>query len=125
MPVWIRAWSGCLHCCGSSRFPRTRPSPAIARPRRTILAVDITSLGFDAEVRPTGGHPAVIAKARGNRGDRPHALFYGHYDVQPVDPLSLWHRPPFEPVLTDHADGRQDHRGARRAGRQRPALDLH
>lgn len=71
------------------------------------LAVDITSLGFDAEVRPTGGHPAVIAKARGNRGDRPHALFYGHYDVQPVDPLSLWHRPPFEPVLTDHADGRK------------------
>ena len=70
------------------------------------LADDIETLGFNAEVRPTAGHPAIVAKANGNAG-RPHVLFYGHYDVQPVDPLNLWHRPPFEPVVTDHADGRK------------------
>ncbi|UZE47657.1 M20/M25/M40 family metallo-hydrolase [Rhodopseudomonas sp. P2A-2r] len=70
------------------------------------LAADIASLGFDAEVRPTAGHPAIVATAKGNTGTRPHILFYGHYDVQPVDPLNLWNRPPFEPVVTKHADGR-------------------
>ncbi|KIZ39121.1 MULTISPECIES: M20/M25/M40 family metallo-hydrolase [Rhodopseudomonas] len=71
------------------------------------LAADFTSLDFAAEVKPTAGHPAIVAKAKGNTGKRPHALFYGHYDVQPVDPLELWNRPPFEPVVTDHADGRK------------------
>jgi acetylornithine deacetylase/succinyl-diaminopimelate desuccinylase-like protein len=71
------------------------------------LAKDIATLGFKAEVRPTAGHPAIVAKANGSTDGRPHVLFYGHYDVQPVDPLNLWHRPPFEPVVTDHADGRK------------------
>src|ERR1700761_5134003 len=73
------------------------------------LARDIGSLGFATEVRPTAGHPAIVAKTNGSAKDngRPHVLFYGHYDVQPVDPLNLWHRPPFEPVVTDHADGRK------------------
>ena len=71
------------------------------------LAKDIASLGFETEVRPTAGHPAIVAKANGSADGRPHVLFYGHYDVQPVDPLNLWHRPPFEPVVTDHADGRK------------------
>ncbi|HEY0330419.1 MAG TPA: M20/M25/M40 family metallo-hydrolase [Rhodopseudomonas sp.] len=71
------------------------------------LAADIVTLGFTTEVRPTAGHPAVVARGNGNTGARPHALFYGHYDVQPVDPLNLWHRPPFEPVIADHADGRK------------------
>jgi acetylornithine deacetylase/succinyl-diaminopimelate desuccinylase-like protein len=75
------------------------------------LAKDIASLGFATEVRPTAGHPAIVAKSNGERNGkdaaRPHVLFYGHYDVQPVDPLNLWHRPPFEPVVTDHADGRK------------------
>jgi acetylornithine deacetylase/succinyl-diaminopimelate desuccinylase-like protein len=71
------------------------------------LAADIATLGFDTEVRPTAGHPAIVATAKGNTGGRPHALFYGHYDVQPVDPLNLWTLPPFEPVVTDHADGRK------------------
>src|SRR3984893_15777059 len=77
------------------------------------LAKDIATLGLATEVRPTAGHPAIVAKTnsngngQGNSGTRPHVLFYGHYDVQPVDPLNLWHRPPFEPVVTDHADGRK------------------
>ena len=61
------------------------------------LAKDIASFGFEAEVRPTAGHPAIVARnykanGKGHDGKRPHALFYGHYDVQPVDPLNLWHR---------------------------------
>src|SRR3954452_14607241 len=70
------------------------------------LAGDIATLGFATEVRPTAGHPAIVASLNGSGGGRPHVLFYGHYDVQPVDPLELWHRPPFEPAVTDHADGR-------------------
>jgi acetylornithine deacetylase/succinyl-diaminopimelate desuccinylase-like protein len=69
------------------------------------LAADIASIGFATDVRPTAGHPAIVGKSNGNSGA--HVLFYGHYDVQPVDPLDLWHRPPFEPVVTDHADGRK------------------
>jgi len=72
------------------------------------LAKDLASLGFASDVRPTAGHPAIVAKSNGNGGvARPHVLFYGHYDVQPVDPLNLWHRPPFEPVVSEHADGRK------------------
>ncbi len=91
------------------RIKSISADPAFAEDCRKAadhLAKDIETLGFKAEVRPTAGHPAIVAKANGNAG-RPHVLFYGHYDVQPVDPLNLWHRPPFEPVVTDHADGRK------------------
>ena len=51
------------------------------------LARDIATLGFATDVRPTAGHPAIVAKINGGAKDhsRPHVLFYGHYDVQPVD----------------------------------------
>ncbi len=72
------------------------------------VAGDLASLGLNAEARPTAGHPVVIGKSKGGSGGaRPHVLFYGHYDVQPVDPLELWRSPPFEPVVSDHADGRK------------------
>jgi acetylornithine deacetylase/succinyl-diaminopimelate desuccinylase-like protein len=76
-----------------------------------FVAKDLAGLGFDASLRPTGGHPAVVAKAgngatNGN-GKAPHVLFYGHYDVQPVDPLSLWDAPPFEPRIATTSDGRK------------------
>src|SRR5581483_865860 len=68
------------------------------------LKADIATLGFDASVRPTKGHPVVMghAKNAGRDGSkRPHMLFYGHYDVQPVDPLDLWKSPPFEPKIEE------------------------
>lgn len=67
------------------------------------LVNDLKTLGFDASKRPTPGHPMVVA--HGGEGG-PHLLFYGHYDVQPVDPLSLWHRDPFDPALEDTANGK-------------------
>jgi acetylornithine deacetylase/succinyl-diaminopimelate desuccinylase-like protein len=70
------------------------------------LARDLTSLGFATEVRPTAGHPAIVAKVNG-KANVPHVLFYGHYDVQPVDPLNLWRKPPFDPVIDTDAKGRK------------------
>ena len=68
------------------------------------LATDLAGLGFDASVRPTPGHPIVVAHDR-RAASGPHVLFYGHYDVQPVDPLVEWATPPFEPQLVT-VDGR-------------------
>ena len=66
------------------------------------LVAELQSLGFAAESRATRGHPMVVA--HGGTGAR-HILFYGHYDVQPVDPLNLWHRDPFDPVLEETPNG--------------------
>ena len=67
------------------------------------LADHLKGLGFEASVRDTPGHPMVVA--HGGEGKR-HILFYGHYDVQPVDPLELWDRPPFDPELQDTPKGK-------------------
>lgn len=67
------------------------------------LVAELNSLGFDASSRATPGHPMVVA--HGGTGDK-HLLFYGHYDVQPVDPLDLWDRDPFDPQVQDTAKGR-------------------
>lgn len=61
--------------------------------------------GFEASVRPTGGQPMAVGHARPKReGNGPRILFYGHYDVQPPDPLDLWDNPPFEPQFLDGPD---------------------
>ncbi|HVY17769.1 MAG TPA: dipeptidase [Rhodopila sp.] len=68
----------------------------------------LTGLGFEASVRPTAGHPVVVGHHPGPAGYKgPHVLFYGHYDVQPVDPVSLWHSPPFDPQLVDGPRGKR------------------
>jgi len=67
------------------------------------LVEDLRSMGFDAWAHPTSGHPMVV----GTAGEgAPHLLFYGHYDVQPVDPLSLWHRDPFDPAVEETDRGK-------------------
>ncbi len=67
------------------------------------LVADLASIGFEASKRPTPGHPMVVAHYRGTG---PRILFYGHYDVQPVDPLSLWDNDPFDPQVQDTAKGK-------------------
>jgi len=71
------------------------------------LATDISTLDIAAEVHPTDGHPVVFAKSPPAGGDRRRVVFYGHYDVQPVDPLDLWQTPPFEPRIATLPDGRK------------------
>lgn len=58
------------------------------------------ALGFTAEVLETKGHPVAYGEWL-NAPGKPTALVYGHYDVQPVDPLDLWHSPPFEATVRD------------------------
>lgn len=68
------------------------------------LVAELASLGFEARKDQTGGHPMVVAQ--GGAKDGPHLLFYGHYDVQPVDPLDLWESDPFDPQLQDTPKGK-------------------
>jgi acetylornithine deacetylase/succinyl-diaminopimelate desuccinylase-like protein len=70
------------------------------------VAHDLASIGFNTTLRPTEGHPIVVGKAD-SAGRRPRILFYGHYDVQPVDPIDLWQAPPFEPRIAEQPDGRK------------------
>jgi acetylornithine deacetylase/succinyl-diaminopimelate desuccinylase-like protein len=73
-----------------------------------FVANDLASIGFDANLRPTDGHPVVVGKSGdGRRNGVPRVLFYGHYDVQPVDPVNLWETPPFEPRVATGPDGRK------------------
>ncbi len=88
------------------RIPSISTDPAYAGDCQSAadwLVSDLASIGFAAEKRPTPGHPMVVA--HGGEG-APHLLFYGHYDVQPVDPIELWDRPPFEPAVEDTPRGK-------------------
>src|SRR2546430_15218119 len=70
------------------------------------VAKDLSNIGFDTSIRPTGGHPIIVGKG-GPGGGAPRVLFYGHYDVQPVDPIDLWEVPPFAPRIATLPDGRK------------------
>ena len=79
-----------------------------------FLAEAMSAIGLEnVEVSPTDGHPVVYGDWL-HANDAPTVLVYGHYDVQPVDPLDLWVRPPFEPRIEDgciYARGAADDKG--------------
>ncbi len=68
---------------------------------------ELAELGFTARVADTPGLPVTIAHHPGPGGNAPHLLYYGHYDVQPPDPLELWNSPPFEPTVVEGKLGRR------------------
>lgn len=83
------------------------------RQAAAFVADELRELGLKVEVVDLGGHPLIYAETE-IRPDRRTLLFYGHYDVQPVDPLDLWHTPPFEPRIEDgiiYARGASDDKG--------------
>ena len=90
------------------RIPSVSTDPAyreeVARAGEWCAA-QLREAGFETRVMPTGsamaaGHPVVLAHTPGDKDYKgPHVLFYGHYDVQPAEPLELWDSPPYEPVI--------------------------
>ena len=116
--------------CDYLRLPSVSAQPQHKKDLRACaewLANHCRQIGLDATVCPTRGHPIVIAKTRwgeamnqprGSRGRsphrRPHFMVYGHYDVQPPEPLELWTSPPFEPRIAGRsvfARGATDNKG--------------
>ncbi|MEO0357926.1 MAG: M20/M25/M40 family metallo-hydrolase, partial [Pseudomonadota bacterium] len=83
------------------RIPSISTDPAFASDCKDAakwMVKELTDLGFEAALHTTAGHPMVVAR---HAAPGPHLLFYGHYDVQPVDPLDLWDGDPFDPQVID------------------------
>lgn len=94
------------------RLKSISTDPAYAAETRACAewhSKDLESIGFASEVRDTPGHPIVLAKNHEAEGTK--VLFYGHYDVQPADPLELWEGDPFEPKIATLPDGSKEIRG--------------
>lgn len=90
---------------------------ADTRQAAEVMVGQLRELGFDSSLRDTPGHPMVVGHHDGPEG-APHVLFYGHYDVQPVDPIELWDCDPFEPRIAEvngakriYARGASDDKG--------------
>jgi acetylornithine deacetylase/succinyl-diaminopimelate desuccinylase-like protein len=87
------------------RIPSVSTKPDHARYMKECaewLHWELDNIELDAKVMPTGGHPIVLAK-NAHKSGRPTVLIYGHYDVQPPEPLDLWTTPPFEPTVRNGA----------------------
>ena len=88
------------------RIPSISTDPAHrddVRKAAEWLHNELQQLGFEAKIHDTTGHPMVVAHSP--RATARPLLFYGHYDVQPVDPLELWDRPPFDPEIQTTDNG--------------------
>lgn len=98
------------------RFPSISTNTAHAGDLRNCadwIAAKLTGMGLTAAIHPTARHPVIVAKSKLLPG-KPTLLIYGHYDVQPVDPLDQWDSPPFEPLIKDgriYARGATDNKG--------------
>ncbi len=106
MPEAIAAWSDFL------RIPSISAQPDHAGDCRLAaewVRARLAGLGFAARLHETAGHPVVLATHPGpsTGADVPHLLYYGHYDVQPPEPLELWPSPPFTPTLVDGPRGKR------------------
>ncbi|MDX1608899.1 MAG: dipeptidase [Halofilum sp. (in: g-proteobacteria)] len=100
----VERWSQLL------RIPSISTDPAHGDDMRRAaqwLLDTLGEIGFEGGIRETDGHPAVLMQHPGPGGDAPHLLYYGHYDVQPPDPLEEWDADPFEPTLVDGPHGRR------------------
>jgi acetylornithine deacetylase/succinyl-diaminopimelate desuccinylase-like protein len=98
------------------RFPSVSTDPARAQQLRACaewLVEKLRRIGLRAELKETDGHPVVLGRSNPVPGLRT-VLIYGHYDVQPEDPVELWESPPFEPTLRNNrifARGSTDNKG--------------
>ena len=95
--------------CEYVRFPSVSAQPQHRRDLRACaewVVKHCRAIGLEARLCPTKGHPIVVAKtprAKSKGAGRPHFVVYGHYDVQPPEPLELWKSPPFEPRVCNGA----------------------
>ena len=98
------------------RFPSVSTDDAYAEKLGECagwLVEKLNGIGLEAQLVSTPGHPVVWAKNKHQPG-RKTVMLYGHYDVQPPDPLELWESPPFDPVLKNgyvYARGATDNKG--------------
>jgi acetylornithine deacetylase/succinyl-diaminopimelate desuccinylase-like protein len=104
--------------CDYLRFPSVSAQPQHKKDLRACagwLVDHCRRIGLDARLCPTAGHPIVVAKTPRAKGSRkPHFMIYGHYDVQPPEPLELWKSPPFAPRIAGRsifARGSMDNKG--------------
>jgi acetylornithine deacetylase/succinyl-diaminopimelate desuccinylase-like protein len=114
--------------CDYLRFPSVSAQPQHKKDMRACarwLVDHCRRIGLDARLCPTAGHPIVVAKTplaapkrseggRTKNSCKPHFMIYGHYDVQPPEPLELWKSPPFAPRIVGrsiYARGSMDNKG--------------
>ena len=99
------------------RIPSVSTDPSRAAQTREaaeFTRAELEKIGLTTQIHEAAGHPVVVASPAEPVADKPHILIYGHYDVQPEDPVDLWTTPPFEPTIVNgeiRARGATDNKG--------------